>query len=253
MVRGVLRARHEHAGVLQRLDARRQPASLLVRPGVELLAEHDAGREGADERVRRGGGGRRRRARERGVDGGQRERGGARERVQVVAGVPERDGGRVAVVALERGDLGPEQGRGGVAVVVDEPVVDARGEVSQGVGRQRGRQRLRGGAGPGGHEGGGRGEGREDRRRARQRPRALRPRRPQLVTVGGGAGRDGQRRRRRRCCRRRCRRRGCLARRRRPADWLEVAARSQSIHGCLCTRRRRENWTLGDLAASRSN
>jgi hypothetical protein len=221
VVRGVLRARHEHAGVLQRLDAGRQPAALLVRPRVELLAEHDAGREGAGEGVRGRGGSR---GGERGVGGGEREPGGARERVQVVAGLPARDGGRVAVVALERGDLGAEHGRGGVAVVVDEPVVDARGEVGEGVGGQRRGERPCGGVRARGHEGGGRGEGGEDRGRARQRPRALRPRRTQLVRVG--AGRGGQRWRRRRR-----RRRGDLARRRRPAERREVAARGEGIHG----------------------
>jgi hypothetical protein len=184
VVRGVLRARHEHAGALQRLDAGGQPRQLLVRPRVGLLAEHDARGEGPRERVGPRGPAR---GKERGVGGGQRERGGARQRVQVVAGVPERDGGRVAVVALERGDLRAEDGGGGVAVVVHEPVVHARREVREGVGGERRGRGFDAGAGGGG-EGGGRGERAEDGRRAGQRPRALRPRRPELVRGGAGRG-----------------------------------------------------------------
>jgi hypothetical protein len=61
----------------------------------------------------------------------------------VWASIPERDGGQVAVVALERDYLGSKHGRGGIAIVVDEPVVDARGEVCEGVVCQRGGKRLR--------------------------------------------------------------------------------------------------------------
>uniref|UniRef100_A0A8R7QPX6 Uncharacterized protein n=1 Tax=Triticum urartu TaxID=4572 RepID=A0A8R7QPX6_TRIUA len=214
VVRGVLRARHQHAGGLQRLDAGRQPAAFLVRPCVELLAQHHARREGPREGVRGGrrvGGGRR------ALHGGERERDGARQRVQVVAGLPARDGGGVAVVALEGGDLRADEGRGGVPVVVDEPVVDARGEVGDGVGGEGGGQRLGVGAGVGG-EGGGRGERGEHGGRAGQRPRALRPRGPQLVRIGAG-----QRRRRRR---------GRPARRRRAAvHRREGAAGGQRVHG----------------------
>ncbi|CAM0911060.1 unnamed protein product [Alopecurus aequalis] len=150
VVRGVLRTGHEHAGGLKRLDAGRQPSALLVRPRVELLAQHHACREGAGEGVRGRGrvGGRRR-----GVNGRERERDGASQRVQVVAGLPARDGCGVAVVALEGGDLRADERRGGVAVVIDEPVVDARGEVGEGVGGEHGGYRLGVGAGVG-REGG---------------------------------------------------------------------------------------------------
>lgn len=187
VVRAVLGARHEHAGALHRPDAGGQPPRVAVRPRVELLAQHHARREHGGEGVRG-------RGRARGVQGGaggrERERHGARQGVQVVARLPPGDGGRVAVVALERGDLGAEHRCVGVAVVVDEPVVDARGEVGEGVGGQRGgERRCEGGrravgVGVGCGEGGGGGEGGEHGGRAGKRPRAVRPRGAQLVRAG---------------------------------------------------------------------
>jgi hypothetical protein len=65
----------EHGAAAERA-VRDEAAALLVRQRLELLAEHDARREGADECVCCAGGGEPEPAAEssRGVDGGQRER-----------------------------------------------------------------------------------------------------------------------------------------------------------------------------------
>lgn len=131
----MLRPRHEHAGGLQRLDPGRQPRRPLVRPRVELHAQHDAHRERAGERVRCRGGTATSEKKQRGIDRWQRDRHRAGDHVQVVAGLQARDGRRVDVVVVERHNLRAEGGRARVAVVVDEPVVNPSGEVGDRVGR----------------------------------------------------------------------------------------------------------------------
>lgn len=164
--------RHQHPRLLQGRHRRRQPAPLLVRPRVELLAQHYAAGARPHERVRR------RVAAagvEEGLDGQHGEGHGSGEGVQVVRELPTGYGPRPAVVPLEGLDLGAKHRRRRTAVVVDGPVVDAGAEVGEDVTDVRGEERFHDGAGVG--CGGGRlGQGAEHGGKAGGDPRAVRPR-----------------------------------------------------------------------------
>lgn len=131
----MLRPRHQHAAVLQRHHHRRQLALGRVCPRVKLLTEHDAAGAGRHEPEKsRVGAGE--------INREYNERDRTRQCMQVVGEVAARDDPRPPVVALERVDLGAENGGFGAAVVVDAPVVDTGAEVGQRVANEGGDDRL---------------------------------------------------------------------------------------------------------------